>query len=251
MHKAIRKYTAQLTLILSMWLAGCSSIVQEDTPTIAHVHIGHSLTGWVDTPNNLGLLVTAEQEATIAAANADLLIENSSKGDLDSSIRFLKNIGHVLDPEKYPEGNGKGYGLRKAVNGAISHLKFASDSADASNNVLRSIALTTIRATSALDKCDELITLVDEMIKIGDIEIIAELAKDIRKLAYDIAGGSIKVTDDAYGLFELRSDIEDMVAREDPPYSTVKSFYLFNLIRLPDGSWEFAKGRRRSSSSSY
>jgi hypothetical protein len=30
-----------------------------------------------------------------------------------------------------------------------------------------------------------------------------------------------------------------MLARENPPYSTVNAWYLFNLIRMPDGSWIF------------
>ena len=48
-------------------------------------------------------------------------------------------------------------------------------------------------------------------------------------------------TADEYGLMQLRRDIESMIAREDPPYATVTSWYLFNLIRLPDGSWIFRK----------
>lgn len=232
-------------------IAGCSTVVRKDAPTIAHVHIGHALTGWVDTPGKLGLLVTAEQEATIAAANADLMIEAAQRGNLQATKEFLTNIGNVLDPEVYPDGNGKGYGLRKATEGAISHLKFAAESPDASNNALRNIARTTIRANSALDKCDELLGLIGDALTIDEVEILAELGEDIKTLAYDIAGGPQKVNAEAYGLFELRTDIESMVDNEDPPYSTVESFYLFNLIRLPDGSWEFAKGRRRRASSSY
>jgi hypothetical protein len=226
-------------------LAGCASVVRTDAPTIAHVHIGHALTGWFDTPNKNGLLVTAEQEATIAAANAELLIEAATRGDLAASKKLLNNIGHALDPETYPQGNGKGYGLRKATNGAISHLKFAADSADASNNVLRSVAKTSIVADSALEKCDEALILVEEALSIDDLDILAELGRELRDLTNDIAGGPDKSSADAYGLFEFRSDIEDMVDREDPPYTTVESFYLFNLIKLPEGGWGFSKSRRR------
>lgn len=226
-------------------LSGCATVVRTDAPTIAHVHIGHALTGWFDTPNKVGLLVTAEQEATIAAANAELMIEAATRGDLGAIKRFLTNIGNALDPETYPVGNGKGYGLRKATNAAMSHLKFAGDSADASNNVLRSVARTSIVANSALEKCDEALILVEEALQIDDLEILAELGRELRDMTNDIAGGPSKANPDAYGLFEFRSDIEAMVDREDPPYTTVESFYLFNLIRLPDGGWAFAKGRRR------
>ncbi len=226
-------------------VSACATVVRTDAPTIAHVHIGHALTGWFDTPNKNGLLVTAEQEATIAAANAELMIEVATRGDLVAAKKFLKNIGHALDPETYPGGNGKGYGLRRAANGAISHLKFAADSADATNNVLRSVARTSIVANSALEKCDEALILVEEAMLIDDLEILAELGRELRDLTNDIAGGPDKSSSDAYGLFEFRSDIETMVDREDPPYTTVESFYLFNLIKLPEGGWAFAKGRRR------
>lgn len=246
--------TGLITLLFTILitLSACSSVVRTDAPTISHVHIGHALTGWFDTPNKVGLLVTAEQEATIAAANAALMIEAAVKGDLPTTKKLLGNIGNALDPETYPDGNGKGYGLRKATNGAISHLKFAADSPDASNNTLRSVARTSIVANSALEKTDEALILVEEALKIDDLDVLAELGRELLILTNDIAGGPDKSTPDAYGLFEFRSDIEAMVDREDPPYTTVESFYLFNLIRLPDGGWAFGKGnRRRSGGTSY
>ena len=235
-----------LALCLSLTaLSGCGTVVKKEAPTISHIHIGHALTGWIDTPNKVGLLVTAEQEATIASANAELLVEAAGRGDLGQAKKYLTNLGHALNPEVYPQGNGKGYGLRKSTEGAISHLRFASESADASNNVLRTVAKTSIVATSALDKIDELQVLLEAGAESEEAAVLVELGKEMQSLASDIAGGPGKSDPNAYGLFEFRTDIEDMVAREDPPYSSVESFYLFNLIRLPDGGWGFAKGRRR------
>ena len=244
-------FTSYLIALSCTMTTACSTLVSKETPTIAHTHIGHALTGWVDTPNRLGLLVVAEQEATIAAANAELLVESTQQNNLRNSKKHLLNIAHALDPETYPEGNGKGYGLRKATLGAISHLKFAAASPDASSNTLRNVTRTTIRANSALEKSDELLLLIKEAIEIDEIEVLVELAEDFRTLTSDIAGGPDKITPQAYGLFELRTDIEALVDGEDPPYSTVDSFYLFNLLRLPDGSWEFAKGRRRRGTTNY
>ena len=39
-------------------------------PTIAHVHIGHALTGWVETPDSKGFFVVAEKNAQIAYRSA-------------------------------------------------------------------------------------------------------------------------------------------------------------------------------------
>ncbi len=44
-----------------------------------------------------------------------------------------------------------------------------------------------------------------------------------------------------YGLKQLRADLWTMIDREDPPYTTVDSWYLFNLVRLPSGEWILRK----------
>jgi hypothetical protein len=43
------------------------------------------------------------------------------------------------------------------------------------------------------------------------------------------------------GLRQLRQELEAMIARESPPYVTVPQWYLFNLVRLPNGRWVFDK----------
>ena len=44
-----------------------------------------------------------------------------------------------------------------------------------------------------------------------------------------------------YGVAQLRRDLVDMINRETPPYRTVDDWYLFNLVRLPNGLWVFDK----------
>ena len=44
-----------------------------------------------------------------------------------------------------------------------------------------------------------------------------------------------------YGLLQLRKELEAMIARENPRYVTVPQWYLFNLVRLPNGRWVFDK----------
>ena len=38
-----------------------------------------------------------------------------------------------------------------------------------------------------------------------------------------------------------RAELQAMIARENPPYRTVDEWYLFNLVRLPNGRWVFDK----------
>jgi len=53
-----------------------------------------------------------------------------------------------------------------------------------------------------------------------------------------------------YGMRQLRRDLDALVNRESPPYTTVDRWYLFNLVRLPSGDWLFRK-RDSGSASSY
>ena len=72
------------------------------------------------------------------------------------------------------------------------------------------------------------------------MEIIAE---EIVRTLISISGGPD--IQNNYGLYNFRQDIESMVARENPPYATVDSYYLFNLVQLPDGQWGFASRSSR------
>jgi len=54
-----------------------------------------------------------------------------------------------------------------------------------------------------------------------------------------------------YGLVQLRKELDAMVARENPPYVTVDRWYLFNLVRLPNGKWVFDKFGRGGNIEGY
>ena len=54
-----------------------------------------------------------------------------------------------------------------------------------------------------------------------------------------------------YGLLQLRKELQDMIGREKPPYVTVDQWYLFNLVRLPNGKWVFDKFGRGGNIEGY
>ena len=82
------KYLTIVAVILMM--AGFTTIkkvlVIEKTPTIAHVHIGHAITGWKHSPGQKDLFQVAEEEADIAPAHAGYAIEQP---DMRVEILFL------------------------------------------------------------------------------------------------------------------------------------------------------------------
>jgi hypothetical protein len=112
---------------------GGERMASEAETKMSHVHMGHVLTGWQDTPDQMGLLPTAQAEAEVAGQHAGFAA--SRPDDLDWMRLHVVHILHAVDPSIEPQGPGLGYGVRRAVQGVAQHVRFAADSEDASDNV--------------------------------------------------------------------------------------------------------------------
>ncbi len=231
--------------LLSAGLTSCATVLNREQPSIAHIHIGHAITGWPFAPKKQGLLVVAELSAITAATTGELMLKAAREGNMERAKKFLVETSNAVDPGFLDETKSEEYGLRKAASEAITHLQLASDMDDASANVQRTVTNTTIKAIDLVDRSDELLAYLDAGSKAQSIEEMEIIAEEIVRSLKAIAGGPD--VQSSYSLFNFREDIEAMVAREDPPYQTVDSYYLFNLVRLPDGQWGFASRNGRGS----
>ena len=88
----------------------------------AHLHIGHVMTNWRDTPGTRGFLPVAVDESRVAALHAGLAAKTAS---LDDFKLHAAHVLHALDPAVESKGPGAGYGVRKAIVGALEHLELA------------------------------------------------------------------------------------------------------------------------------
>lgn len=244
-----RSTTLRTTAIISIILLyGCVS----QPPTISHTHIGHAMTGWADTPAKKGLFVTAENSAH-DALQAALSATNKST----SLLKIKKNVTRVINATKFDiESNTeKRYGVYYALNSAINHITFAETSPDASENIKNSTKSFNIHAQVILDRCDFIVALSEEILETPSLEEAKILSDQLLKSTVaningeDIDGDGVTGTiPDEYGLKQLRSQLQAMIDREIPPYRTVKTWYLFNLIRLPNGDWSFRPSPNGASS---
>ncbi len=207
-------------------------------PSIAHVHIGHAVTGVHVTPGHKGYVLVAEQRADGALAAALLAAEAPTLADIKAHVAEVARI--TDDPDSF--------GLKQSLVLAANHISFAATSADASVNVIRFAPVFKANIAAVIGRCDyiellardvaasktrgEAAVVVTEIVKAAEANVEGDTAP----------GNAIRgalPTD--YGMAQLRGQIQDMIAREHPAYRTVDEWYLFNLVRLPNGRWVFDK----------
>lgn len=215
-------------------LTGCVS----RPPTIAHVHIGHALTGVHVTPNHEGYFVQAEKRAreTIDASQKAMASKDLAEIQKEATVAMK-----ATDSEE-------DFGVKQALEMAANHISFAATSDDASINVQKSAPIFTGDISRVLERCALIELLGKDVQASRTVEEAHVSMQEISKLAQanlngdDADGnGTVGATAGEYGLVQLRREVEAMVAREVPKYQTVDQWYLFNLVKLPNGKWVFDK----------
>jgi hypothetical protein len=220
---------------------GTTSCVTRHPPTIAHVHIGHAITAVHVTPDHKGYVPMAAQRAEEALDAARRATEAAEAADLPT----LKS--DVLAAVTASNGEDS-FGVRESLTMAANHISFAATSADASDNVIQFAPAFRANIAAVIGRCEYIELLGRDVAASASLKEAALLAQEIRKAAAanvegdDSAGAGTKGTIPAdYGMAQLRAQLQAMIAREKPPYRTVDDWYLFNLVRLPNGRWVFDK----------
>jgi len=121
-----------IPILLALGMALPSPLGAQETSE-AHLHMGHVMEGWSDTPEEKGLLPTAIAEAEIALQHARLAANDPN--DLAAMQAHAGHVLHALDPESVDGGPGMGYGLIKAAENAATHTRLAAEAEGASGAV--------------------------------------------------------------------------------------------------------------------
>ena len=218
-----------------MLLQGCVT----QAPSIAHVHVGHAITGASDTPGNVGYFQVAETAAEEAQQLATRAADTTAP--ITAVRAALGSLNEVVSTrDTYP--------LSAAITEARSHIEFAANSDDASANVKAGARAFAAAIEGVLYRSDLIKLYATDALASDSESETRELAAEIARLAQanvrgeDLDGdGVVGTTARENGVQQLRASLDAMVARENPPYTTVDRWYLFNLIRLPSGDWAFRK----------
>jgi hypothetical protein len=225
--------------------AGC---VSRRPPTVAHVHIGHAITGVHVTPNKEGYLVSAERRAQ---ETIDYTAKAAASHDLPEIKRDIALASQSTDSED-------NFGVKESMVMAVNHITFAATSDDATLNVQKSAPGFAADSTRVIERCDLIVLLSKDVQASTSVNEASVSVSEIAKLAQANLSGDDSNGDGVagsvpskYGLLQLRKELEAMIARESPPYVTVDQWYLFNLVRLPNGKWVFDKFGRGGNIEGY
>jgi len=168
----------------------------------AHLHIGHVMTNWRDTPGSRGLLPVAIDEARVASLHAGLAAKATSLEDIKMHAGHAL---HALDPSMESKGPGAGYGVKKAVEGALDHLALAAKA----DGATATVTTYTIRSSAPLMN---VLKYVDQAgLLVRRIRAATESADAVR-LAADLAALTQRISDE--GLQQAQINMELIMKNE-------------------------------------
>jgi len=150
----------------------------------AHLHIGHVMTNWRDTPGSRGFLPVAIDEARVAVQHARLAHKAASLEDVKL---HAGHVLHALDPGVEPKGPGAGYGVKKAAAGAIQHLGFALTADGASASVATEAPIAVSSLQRVVQWVDQAIAAAQHIRSTVDAAEAVRAAADLQTLSERIS----------------------------------------------------------------
>jgi hypothetical protein len=163
----------------------------------AHLHIGHVMTNWRDTPGARGFLPVAIDEARVAVLHAKLAAKAAS---LDDITLHAGHALHALDPSIEPKGPGAGYGVRKAATGALQHLEFAAKAEGATAAVTTHAANVSSALSNVLQWVDQAVAAAKNIRAATDAAQAAGPAADLAALTLRISDEGLQPAQTQMGL---------------------------------------------------
>lgn len=152
----------------------------------AHLHIGHVMTNWRDTPGTRGFLPVAVDEARVAAIHAKLAVKSTTLDDMKLHAGHVLN---ALDPSLEPKGPGAGYGVKKATAGAIQHLDFASKADGLTANITAQATPVSAALSDVARWTDQAVTVAQKVRAASGASDAAALVAELDRLTGEITAG--------------------------------------------------------------
>jgi hypothetical protein len=201
----MKRYTRGITAALAGAVFASATPFAQAPANPAHAHIAHVMTSWKDTPGMKGFLPTAIADTQVA-------MEQVERADLEGRINdFWLYGGYVLNaldpgaetdallkktyarlPTTYVKIDvpGTGYGIKRAVSGALQHVQLAAKSEGASDNVKTHAAHVSASLENVAKWTDEAIATARKLLEAKDVGGGQVLIDELTYLVGQIAIGT-------------------------------------------------------------
>lgn len=153
-----------------------------------HNHIGHVMDGWNDTPDGVGFLPAAIEEARIAAQHASLAAKDPS--NLDAMKRHTAHVLHAVDPSQIENGPGKGYGVKQGAEGAAKHIQAAANTDGASDAIKTHATHVATSARNTVSRVDEIVALAKKIEMVSSASTASSMVGELNALAQQLLSGN-------------------------------------------------------------
>ena len=178
--------TLSLALVAAMALFAGANLGAEQGA--GHNHIGHVMDKWNDTPDMVGLLPAAIEEAQIAARHASLAAKDPS--DLDAMKRHAAHVLHAVDPTQIENGPGKGYGVKQGAEGAAKHIQAAANTEGASDAIKTHATHVATSVRNTVVRADEIVALAKKIEMAGSASAASGMVAELNTLAQQLLSGN-------------------------------------------------------------
>jgi hypothetical protein len=163
---------------------GDAIVVSKVEAIAAHLHVGHVMTNWRDTPGARGFLPVALDEARVALLHARLAVKASGLDDIKLHAAHVLN---ALDSAAEPNGPGAGYGVKKAAAGALQHLELAARADGATASITTYAAQVSSSLSNVLQLADQAIAAAQKIRVATDAVEAAASAANLSALTLRIS----------------------------------------------------------------
>jgi len=225
---------------------------------MSHVHFGHALTGWFDTPNKQGLFVNAEEVAVQIRAATTALERYTVERRVNDQKQVLQQlrqlVGRTSEITSGRDDSSDPYTLMSSLYHANEHMIFAARSDDTSQNMryasedfATNIEAVYARGSTMLDVFD-IYERSDAAGKLQSVKAMKQLSEQILDGEDINRNNHIGDVKGEHGLRQIRDLLAASASREVPPYLPVSQRFLFGVVKLPNGKWKF---RDANSTGSY
>ena len=223
-------------------LNGCAT----QLPTFAHVHVGHTLSGWPVTPNEQGLFTLSEELAVDIVETATAASELSKQGEFGAAAQAGGRIAAIIGSPEDAVDAADQFTFLAAFEQGVNHFRYSIESDDATDNLKQGLNSIVGKSPQIIARSNVIKDLATLLSTLDQEQTIADAIQQLRIMAVQNLDGG----DGNYSLRDMRNDLAATLDRENPPYVAPGRKFLFGLVRTPNGKW-FWNFKNADDKSSY